>query len=67
MIEVFELLRKLGYAVINDFNKLCDPNRLNTYSLFQEKNLPPLAQANFYKTANQASGATKPAMETSNI
>ena len=64
MIEVFQKVRKLGYAVIKDFNQLRDLNMLNTYSLFQEKNVPTLAQANFYKTANQASGATKPAMET---
>jgi hypothetical protein len=45
MPQVFENLRKLGYAVIRDFNQLRDPNQLNTYSLFQEKNAPTLAQA----------------------
>ncbi len=40
MIEVFQKLRKLGYAVITDFNQLRDPNMLDTYSLFQEKNVP---------------------------
>jgi hypothetical protein len=64
MPQVFENLRKLGYAVIRDFNQLRDPNQLNTYSLFQEKNAPTLAQAQFYKTAIQGSGGTKPAMET---
>ena len=54
LIEVFQKLRKLGYAVITDFNQLRDPNMLDTYSLFQEKNVPTLAQASFYKTANQA-------------
>ena len=64
MPEVFENLRKLGYAIIKDFNQLRDPHQLTTYSLFQEKNAPTLAQAQFYKTASQASGGTKPAMET---
>jgi hypothetical protein len=62
--EVFENLRKLEYAVIKDFNQLRDPNQLSTYSLFQDKNAPTLEQAQFYKTAIQASGGTKPAMET---
>ncbi len=50
--------------MIRNFNQLRDPNQSNTYSLFQEKNTPTLAQAQFYKTANQGSGATKPAMDT---
>ena len=64
MPEVFENLGKLGYAVIKDFNQLRDSNQLTTYSFFQEKNAPTLAQAQFYKTAIQARGGTKPAMET---
>ena len=64
MIEVFELLRKLGYAVIMDFNQLRDPDELSTYSLFQEKHAPTLAQANFYKAGNAGSGSTKPPMDT---
>jgi hypothetical protein len=51
MAQVFENLRKLGYAVIRDFNQLRDPNQPNTYSLFQEKNTPTLAQAQFYKNS----------------
>jgi hypothetical protein len=64
MIEVFHKMRKLGYAVITDFNKLRDTNKRDTYSLFQDKNIPTLSQATFYKTANQTSGASKPPMET---
>jgi hypothetical protein len=64
MIEVFELLRKLGYAVIMDFNQLRDPDEISTYSLFQDKHAPTLAQANFYKTGNAGSGSTKPPMDT---
>ena len=64
MIEVFELLRKLGYAVIMDFNQLRDPDELSTYSLFQEKHTPTLAQANFYKAGNAVSGSTKPPLDT---
>ncbi len=47
MPQVLKNLRKLGYAVIRDFNQLRDPNQLITYSLFQEKNAPTLAQAQF--------------------
>jgi hypothetical protein len=55
---------KLGYAVITDFNALRDPGSMDTYSLFQANNVPTHAQAYYTKFANQASGATKPSMET---
>ncbi len=65
MQEVFQLLQKLDYAVITDYNKLRDKgNLVHTYSMFLPHNAPTLEQANFYKTANLTTGSTKTAMDT---
>ncbi len=64
MTEVLDKMHKLGFAVIRDYNKLCDKHNLSsTYSMFEPANAPTLEQANYYKNANQTTGLTKPAMD----
>ncbi len=64
MPDVFERLQTLGYAVVMDYKQLKDPKGTTVYSLFQEQNAPTAEQASYYKTANSASGSTRPIMET---
>jgi hypothetical protein len=64
MPDVFERLQTLGFAVVMDYQRLKDPTGTTVYSLFQEQNAPTAEQASYYKTANSASGGTRPIMET---
>jgi hypothetical protein len=64
MPEVLDKMYKLGFAVIRDYNKLRDSSDMSsTYSMFDPSNAPTLEQANYYKTANQNKGLTKPPMD----
>jgi hypothetical protein len=64
MPDVFERLQTLGFAVVMDYQRLKDPTGTTVYSLLQEQNAPTAEQASYYKTANSASGGTRPIMET---
>jgi hypothetical protein len=70
MLEVFDKVSKLGYAVVRDYRKLINKptnnpevDAKNEYSMFAPENEPTPEQAAYWNTQTTG-GKTKPPMET---
>ena len=61
--EVLQKMEKIGYAIIKDYNALCDDTNTidpKTYKLFREGNAPTVEQAFFHETPPDIGKAAPP-------